>query len=169
MAFSNYQQNKGDVLNFEDKQSEYSSLDYIILKQVGKVMECANNTHDPAFRIGFINAVEALHQVAQYYWFYDPDYTISLRLLNQWKKQILDDNEGQKRFPVDKPLLFLETKPKIVNDEGDTIEYELDLETEGEVEMTVEELNLLHARLWFCLLMGMITKRQKTRDIEDTI
>lgn len=169
MAFSNYQQNKGDVLNFEDKQSEYSSLDYIILKQVSKVMDCANNTDDKRFQIGFINAVEALHQVAEYYWLHDPDYLITLRLLNQWRKQIIDDNSGQKRFFIDKPLLFVETKPKIVNEEGDTIEYELDLETEGEVEITLDELNLLHARLWFCLLMGMITKRQKTRDIEDTI
>lgn len=169
MTFSNFQQNKGDVLNFEDKQSEYSSLDYIILKQVAKVIECANNTHDRVFQIGFINSVESLHQVAEYYWMYDPDYLITLRLLNQWRKQIIDENEGAKRFFIEKPLLFVETKPKVLNDDGDAVEYELDLETEGEIEVTMEDVNLLHARLWFCLLMGMITKRQKTRDIEDVI
>jgi len=160
---------KGSTLTFEDSnESQYSSLDYLILKQLGKVMECANNLHNVLFVVAFINSVQALHQIAQFYWMYDEEYKNGIKLLIQWKQdQLADWEPGTSTIEIDKPILFAEVvclKEAV----GVDAEYQLQFETEGQREVSVEELNLITAQLHLNLLMTVITKRQKSRDIEDT-
>jgi hypothetical protein len=159
---------KGNTLTFEEtNESQYSSLDYLILKQLGKVMEYANNLHNPLFVVAFINSVQALHQIAQFYWMYDEEYKNGIKLLIQWKQDQLSDWEPGGKIEIDKPVLFAETVC-LKEAPGAEAVYQLQFETEGQREVSVEELNLITAQLHLNLLMTVITKRQKSRDIEDS-
>jgi len=129
-------------------------------------MEYYNNLQNPQYQVAFINSVHALHQLAQFYWMYDEEYKQGIKLLLQWKLDQLKEWEpGVKTIEIDKPLLFAEV---VCVKENENKEYQLQFETEGIREITLEQLDVIQAQLHFNLLMSVITKRQKSRDLEDS-
>lgn len=152
----------------EDAKIQFGGFDYLILKQVLKVNEYSNLCMYSEHKLAFANSVITLHQIAKYYWLFDEEYQQAYKALLEMKKDVFTGvQQGEQTAHVIKPILM--TKVHTIAEKDGKRKFGLFIEEEtGEtVEMQLEDVEVLFARLHYDLLMTIVSKRTKTIDQQD--